>query len=136
MPRFLPFLLLNLTLLTAACQKEDAKPAEAPLEGRWTPDSSFDYNYSATGAFVSKTSITVTPNFYLRITSDSLSYRATVGNYSLGHYKLFRQDKNLTFGRLSCTIMELTDHKLVLHFKALGVPPGGAYTEQEDVYTR
>ncbi|GGG53916.1 hypothetical protein GCM10011378_32630 [Hymenobacter glacieicola] len=130
-------MLLSLTLLTAACQKEsnEPEPVEAPLEGRWIPDSSFDYNYSASGAFVSRTSITVIPDYYLRITPDSIGYHAAIDNRSLGHYKLFRQNKNLTFGRISCTILELTNHKLILRFKAT-TPPGGAYTEQEDVYIR
>ncbi|MBX0289445.1 hypothetical protein K3G63_03300 [Hymenobacter sp. HSC-4F20] len=137
MNRLLPLLLLSLTLLTAACQKEEATPVEAPLEGRWTPLSTTEYAYSATGALTQKTNVPVLPDVYLHITRDSLSYRSTLNNFSLGSFKLVRQGKTLSYGTGAyCTILELTDHKLVLHYKAQNVAPGSPYTEPEDVYTR
>lgn len=127
-----PLFLLSSGLLTAACDKEDPKPA---LLGRWNAESTTGYNYSATGQFIDQQTLEE-KRFYLLVTKDSLFYRDIRDDNSWGREAYTRQGNTIRYGNAEATITELTDHSLTLRFKNVNKAPNTPYQEVADHYVR
>ncbi|MBX0289443.1 hypothetical protein K3G63_03290 [Hymenobacter sp. HSC-4F20] len=142
MNRLLPLLLLSLTLLTAACQKDEAQPASTPtLEGRWQYQTSDGYDYDKTGKVLAHKPYTFN-SYYLLVTPDALRYmRPTTNDQFDIDIIQGRKGDTLELGPGSdarqAIITELTEHALTLRFYKWYVDPlDGSYGCLDDHYTR
>jgi hypothetical protein len=134
MNQFLPFLLLGVGLLTAACGKDAPEP-EPDLRGRWNGESTTRYTVDAAGQVKDKS--TVPDNsFTVQITGDSLIYDGTTGAGLRKSYKYVRQGNDLDFTRFRCTITVLTAHALTLRFEERNPAPTTPRAVVEDNYVR
>ncbi|SNR28622.1 MULTISPECIES: hypothetical protein [Hymenobacter] len=138
MPRFLSLLLLSLTLLTAACKKEESKPKPS-IEGRWTLKELVDYEYDAEGKLLTQKSDSspAALYFYTVISKDSILFYDVKDNSPLGGDKLtYLSSDTFTYSSVTVVVKELTDHKLVLRYPSRNRTAGRPYHEFEDVYSR
>ncbi|MBX0289450.1 hypothetical protein K3G63_03325 [Hymenobacter sp. HSC-4F20] len=138
MPRLLRLLLLSLTLLAAACQKDNSEPKPS-IEGRWTLKRLVTYMYDANGKLLTQTtdSTSTALTFYTVISKDSIRHYSVTDNFPLGGSKLTYLNANsFTYDQGTVVIKELTAHTLVLRYIPERKIAGQPYFEGDDVYSR
>jgi hypothetical protein len=135
MKLLLPSLLLCVSLLTAACKKDTPAPAPDLLLGRWNPESSTYYNYNAAGQLEGQKT-EVTKDYYMVFTEDYISFRATKDDSNGGQGKYTRQGNEIRYFLSLCTITELTEHTLTLHYTVADKQPNSPYQEADQHYSR